>query len=54
MPNLDEEERALRELEKKNMRKIAETLSGLSAQLHNNSYTLEKGIRDLHFALKKR
>lgn len=42
---LEEEERALREYEKKNMKKIAETLSGLSIQLHNNSYTLEKGIR---------
>lgn len=43
----------MREQERKNMKDIAKTLSGLSLQLHNNSYTLEKGIRDLQHQLKK-
>lgn len=34
------------------MRNIADTLSGLSLQLHNNSYTLEKGIREMQDRLK--
>lgn len=35
------------------MKNIANTLSALSSQLNNNSYALEKGIKELHEKFKR-